>query len=176
MRPLRCNELCLSYFTAWHFEPRSSCVSPTCVFAGTMIQVDRLLQVVLPEANIRPTATSSAGEDPRMRPPVSASAHDAGLDKAAELARLTVGAGQVLSQARNTKTKEEFWRDAEKSASATGEHTLNSDEHQAETRNTQAHVHEVDSRVDVFEANIATLTEELRGKRSGAHRRWRGNR
>ncbi|CAM9616074.1 unnamed protein product [Ectocarpus sp. 6 AP-2014] len=175
---------------------------------GEKIQVDRLLQVVLPEANIHPTATSSAGEDPRMRPPVLASAHDAGLDKATELARLTadwealkekhekhlaeiealrsevtmiegrlpkphvapagsvdVGAGQVLSQARNTKTKEEFWRDAEKSASATDEHTLNSDEHQAETQNTQAHVHEVDSRLDVLEATIVALTEELRGMR-----------
>lgn len=49
-------------------------------------------------------------------------------------------------------------------ASATDEHTLNSDEHQAETRNTQAHVHEVDSRVDVLEANIAASTEELRGE------------
>lgn len=58
------------------------------IFACTMIQVDTLLQVVLPEANIGPTATSSAGEDPRMRPPVLAPAHDAGLDQAAELARL----------------------------------------------------------------------------------------
>ncbi|CAM9816576.1 unnamed protein product, partial [Ectocarpus sp. 4 AP-2014] len=82
----------------------------------------------------------------------------------------------VLSHPRNTKTKEEFWRDADKSASATDEHTLNSDEHQAETRNTEAHEHEADSRADVLEANIAALTEELRRKRSGTHRRWRGNR
>lgn len=52
------------------------------------IQVDKLLQVIHPEANIRPTATSSAPEDPLVRPPVLAPFHDGGLDQAAELATL----------------------------------------------------------------------------------------
>lgn len=68
-----------------------------CDFACTMIQVDALVQVILPESSIRPTATSSAGEHPRKRPPVLAPAHDAGLDQAAKLA--TVMAALEAQQA-----------------------------------------------------------------------------
>lgn len=67
-----------------------------------MIQVETLLQVVIPEANIRPTATSSAGEDPRMRPPVSAPAH--GLDQAGELASL-VASLEALKEKQQAETE-----------------------------------------------------------------------
>lgn len=53
------------------------------------IQVEKLLQVIHPEANIRPTATSSAPEDPLVQPPVAAPSHDGGLDQAAKLATVT---------------------------------------------------------------------------------------
>lgn len=57
-----------------------------CIHAA--IQVDKLLRIVLPEAEIRPTAASSAQEDPLVRPPVLAPSHNGGLDQAAELATL----------------------------------------------------------------------------------------
>lgn len=54
--------------------------------------------------------------------------------------------------------------DVSRAASAVDRRTLNTDEHQAETRNTHAHVHEVDNRVGVLEAQVADLKEQLRGE------------
>lgn len=54
-------------------------------------------------------------------------------------------------------------------ASATDRRTLIPDEHQAETRNTQARVHEVDNRVDVLEAQVAALIGQLREVRGEFH-------
>eukprot|EP00752_Nemacystus_decipiens_P007102 g6364.t1 len=71
---------------------------------NTKEKVDTLLQVVLPEASIGPTATSSAGEDPRVRPPVLAPAHDAGLDQAAELARLMANF-EALKEKQHAETE-----------------------------------------------------------------------
>lgn len=49
-------------------------------------------------------------------------------------------------------------------ASATDRRTLSPDEHQAETRNTQVHVHEVDNRVDALEEQFIALMERQRGE------------
>lgn len=50
-------------------------------FAHAAIQVDKLLQVIFGEANMRPAATSSVPEDPLVQPPVVAPSHDAGVDR-----------------------------------------------------------------------------------------------
>jgi len=69
----------------------------TCDFACTLIQVDALVRVILPEGSIHPTVIPSSGEHPLVRPPVLAPAHDAGLDQAAQLA--TVMAALEAQQA-----------------------------------------------------------------------------
>lgn len=96
----------LSMLTARHFKFRSSCVRLTCDFACTLIQVDALVRVILPEASIHPTAISSSGEHPRMRHPVLAPAHDAGLGQAAQLA--TVMAALEAQQAEIEKQQAEI--------------------------------------------------------------------
>eukprot|EP00752_Nemacystus_decipiens_P006258 g5643.t1 len=53
---------------------------------STERKVGALLQVILPEANIRPTTTSSAAEDTLAEPRKTPQFHDAGLDPAAEQA------------------------------------------------------------------------------------------
>ncbi|CAM9549359.1 unnamed protein product, partial [Hapterophycus canaliculatus] len=55
---------------------------------STEQKVDKLLQIIHPEAGIRSTATWSAPEDPPVQPPVAAPSHDGGLHQAAELATL----------------------------------------------------------------------------------------
>lgn len=74
-----------------------------CIHAA--IQVDMLLQVILGEANIRSTATSSAQEDPLVRPPVPAPSHDAGLDQAAELASLRAELGAIKLDKEKQQTE-----------------------------------------------------------------------
>ncbi|CAM9791650.1 unnamed protein product [Ectocarpus sp. 6 AP-2014] len=69
-------------------------------------KVDALVQIILPAANIHLTTISSAGEHPRMRPPVLAPAHDAGLDQAAQLA--TVMAALEVQQAEIEKQRAEI--------------------------------------------------------------------
>ena len=49
-------------------------------FDHAAIQVDKLLQVVVGETNVCPTATSSVPDDLLVQPPAMAPSHDAGLD------------------------------------------------------------------------------------------------
>lgn len=106
--PHAVTRIVLSDWAARHVKFRSSRVSltSTCDFACTMVQVDTLLQVILSEANIHPTATSTAGEDPRILPHVLAPAHDAGVDQTAKLA--TVMATLETQQAEIEKQRAEI--------------------------------------------------------------------
>eukprot|EP00903_Cladosiphon_okamuranus_P016272 g15005.t1 len=70
---------------------------------------------------------------------------------------------QLFKQKQQTATRDEFWQNVENS----DRRTLSADDHQAETRNIQAHVHEVDSRVGFLEAEVAAMKEQLRGRKNG---------
>ncbi|CAM9172792.1 unnamed protein product [Ectocarpus sp. 12 AP-2014] len=77
--------------------------------SNTREKVDALVRVILPEASIHPTGISSSGEHPRMRPPVLAPAHDAGLDQAAKLATMmaTLEAQQAEIEKQRAEIKKQ---------------------------------------------------------------------
>lgn len=64
-------------------------------FARAVIQLDKLVQVILGEAHMRPAAASSAPKDPLVESPLLAPSHDTGLDQAAELATMRAKLGAL---------------------------------------------------------------------------------